>query len=242
MKRLLILGVFALAACGGGGGGGNSLPSAPRTPPTANTALPYYLPLANGNTWTFASGGKMVDMGSTTLTCTCPDNGGAMERIALYAPSSSAIGGSIFVTKNTPQGGTQLTNMVAVENDGNTNNLTIASTAAFTYGIPFMDDSPKQNESWTDGLGTTSTITSTGGTLTMGTSQIIDVATNQIASAGISWSFAKGVGFAMISSGGQSTGLASFAVNGATSMTSHRSVAFGHVGTPDFSIVKLLLR
>ena len=239
MKRFLLTGVFALTACGGGGG--NALPPAPKTPPTANTALPYYLPLAGGNTWTFASGGKMVDMGSSTLTCTCPDNGGAMERIAIYAPSSSAISGSIFVSKNTPAGGTQLTNMVAVENDGNTNNLTIASTAAFAYGIPFMDDSPKQSESWSDGLGTTSTITSIGGTATMGGSQIVDIATNQI-SAGITWSFAKGVGFTMISSGGQSTGLASFTVNTATSMTSARGAAFGHVGTPDFAILKTLLR
>lgn len=183
----------------------------------------------------------MVDMGSSTLTCTCPDNGGAMERIAIYAPSSSAISGSIFVSKNTPTGGTQLTNMVAVENDGNTNNLTIASTAAFAYGIPFMDDSPKQSESWSDGVATTSTITSIGGTAMMGGSQIVDVATNQI-SGSITWSFAKGVGFTMISSGGQSTGLASFTVNTATSMTSARGVASGHVGTPNFAILKMLLR
>lgn len=240
MKRFLILGIFALTACGGGGG--NSLPSTPQAPPIANSALPYYLPLASGNTWTFASGGKLVDMGSSTLTCTCPDNGGAMERIAIYAPGSSAISASIFVSKHTPQGGTQLTNMIAIENDGNTNNLTIASNAVFAYGIPFMDDSPTPNESWSDGLGTTSTITSTGGTATMGGSQILNVATNQINPGGISWSFAKGVGFTVISSGGQSTALASFTINAATSMTAARSVVYGHVGTPDFSALNALLR
>lgn len=240
MKRILLIGVLALAACGGGGG--NPLPSAPQAPAIANTSLSYYLPLASGNTWTFTTGGKLVDMGSNTLSCACLDNGGSMERIAVYGPGSSSISGSFFIAKHTPQGGTPITSMVAVENDGNTNNLVIASSSVFPYGIPFMDDSPTQGESWTDGVNT-STISSIGGTAAMGNSQIIDIAVDQISSAGITWSFAKGVGFASIASGSQTaTALSSFSVNTASSMTAAHAVATGHVGRLDLSMLKALLR
>lgn len=207
--------------------------------------------MASGNSWTFATGGKMVDMGSSVLQCTCPANGLTMERIALYAPGSSTIGSSFFFMKNTPTGGTQLTNMVGVENDAYANNVTIASSTTFPYGIPIMDDSPKQNESWSDGAGGISAITSVGVTLPLsGTTQVVNVATNQLSSpttSTITWSFAKGVGFAQIGVGSQTTTIATFSVN-ATSSTSYaistESVRpfYGHTGRIDVSSLSALFR
>lgn len=249
MKRLALLTVFGLAACGGGGGGGNS-GSTPPQPITriANTSLPYYLPMSAGNSWTFATGGKMVDIGSITLQCSCPENGAAIERIGLYPPNSTAPSGSFFFVKNTPNGGTQLTNLIGVENDAGTSNITLASSTQFPYGVPIMDDSPHQNESWNDGAGDLSTITSIGGTMMLANgSEVINVATDQITGSfsPITWSFAKGVGFTQIAVGTQSTSMTSFSVNTATSNSAARNAqsltaAQGHSGLIDLGLLEQL--
>jgi hypothetical protein len=242
MKRVIVLGVFVLTACGGGGGGNTAPPTPAPTPtphPIANTSSPFYLPLSTGNSWTFATGGKIVDTGSMTLSCSCPDNGGTMERLAVYSPGSSSVSDSLFFTKNTPSGGTQLTNMIGVENDAGTNNITIASTVQFPYGIPVMDDSPKANETWSDGVGDASTITSVGGTMVLPNGdQVINIAVDQITGNfnPITWAFAKGVGFTSIGAGAQSTTLTSFYVNAATSYAKARHsvrTAHGSPGRPD---------
>ena len=242
------IGLAFLTACGGGGGG--ATPPAPTTPPVANTPLSYYMPLAQGNSWTFSSGGRIVDMGSSTVVCSCPASGAKMEQIALYPPGSSTISGSFFFTKNTPSGGTQLTNYVGVENDAYTNNITIASTTQFPYGVPIMDDVPSVNEFWSDGLGDVSTITSVGGTLTLANgSQVNNIAVDQITggSSPITWGFAKGVGFTSIGAGTQSTSLTSFSVNVTTSASTGRRAAavtqfVAHSGVPDAaSVVRSLL-
>jgi len=145
MKRIVFIFAvsLALAGCGGGGGGGTPTIPAPTQPKIANTSLPYYLPLSSGNTWTFATGGKMVDLGALQVSCTCPANGSSAERIGLYSPGSSTVSSSFFFSKNTPSGGTQLTNLIGVENDSGVSNVTLVSSTQFPYGIPVMDDSPK---------------------------------------------------------------------------------------------------
>ena len=235
-----------LTACGGGGGGGGGGTGGGGgvTPPItiANTANVHYLPLANGNSWTFASGGKMVDMGTYTLTCSCPDNNGSMERIALYDPGAVTISGSFFFTKTLPssQFG-ELSNVVGVENDAGTNNIILASYAQFPNGLPVMDDSPSANEFWNDGHGDLSTITSVGGTMILpNQTEVINIATDQITGnfSPTTWSFAKGVGFTQIGVGAQSTSLTSFFINATTSLSvSGTRYARGSLGTIDAGAV-----
>lgn len=226
---LLILSAFALAACGGGGGGGGSTyVPAPQPTPIANTTLSYYLPLASGNSWTFATGGKMQDLGAATLSCTCPANGAQMERIVEYAPGSTTISGSMFFTKTAPAGQFgRLTNLIGVENDANTNNIAVASDSTYPNGMPVMDDQPSANEFWSD-TGTTSTITSVGGTMILpNNEEVIDIAQDQITGNfnPVTWSFAKGVGFTQIGVGNQSTMITSFFVNTSTSQSASRKPA-----------------
>lgn len=224
MKKLAILFAFALASCGsGGGGGGGPIPGGGSSMTTLNTAVPDYLPAASGNYWNFSTGARMVDGGSYTLTCSCPGDGVHMERIELYDPGSSTISSSFFFAKNTPEGGTQLTNMIGVENDSGTNNMTGSSTATYPYGEPVMDDSPRANEQWSDGSGDTSTIVSTGATLSISSSsQIVGVATDQMTGnySTITWGFAHGVGFTKIGVGTQTMNISSFYVNASTSTSS----------------------
>lgn len=213
-----------LAGCGGGGGGGNNS-GPPKGPSVANTSLSYYLPLAQGNSWTFASGGKMQDLGSATLPCTCPANGAQVERIGIYSPGSSAVSASFFFMKTPPSGQFgRLSNMIGVENDAYTNNITVASDSTYPNGMPVMDDNPSVNEFWSD-AGGTSTITSVGGTMTIPNNQeVIDIAVDQITGSfsPITWSFAKGVGFTQIGVGSQSTTITSFSVNTSTSQSAGR--------------------
>lgn len=213
----------------------------------ANTSLAVYLPLANGNYWTFATGGKLADMGSATLTCTCPANGYTMERIGMYSPGSQSVSASMFFTKNTPSGATQLTNLVGVENDPNTNNIVIASYASFPYGIPIMDDSPKANESWNDGAGDQSTITTVGGTMTLPSGAVVNsIATDELSGNfnPITWSFAKGVGFTSIGVGSSTTTLTTFYVNTTTSQSIMTAAPrfIGSPGRPDLSVLKTLFK
>jgi len=181
----------------------------------------------------------MVDMGSSTLSCGCPGNGDTMERIALYPPGSSTISSSFFFTKTPPSGQYgELSNIVGVENDSGTSNVTVISNVQFPNGVPVMDDSPSANEFWNDGAGDQSTITSVGGTLMLPSgSEVIDVAEDQITGSfsSITWDFARGVGFTQIGVGGQSTTLTSFSVNAASSMVrTSASHVRGEPGTIDF--------
>ncbi|HKU67359.1 MAG TPA: hypothetical protein VJP85_06275 [Candidatus Baltobacteraceae bacterium] len=228
MKRLCCIFTACIALAGCGGGGGTPSTPAPTAPPIANTSLPYYLPMSSGNTWTFASGGKLVDMGPMQIACACPANGSMMERIGLYSPGAQTLGASFFFAKHTPSGATQITSLIGDENDANTNNITLMSDTAFPYGIPVMDDSPALNESWNDGAGDASTITAVGGTMMLpDSSEIIDVATDRITGnfSAITWGFAKGVGFTSIGVGTQSTALASFTISTASSFVRTTGVA-----------------
>jgi hypothetical protein len=226
MKRALILGLFVLSACGGGGGGSSSAPPTPTPIPIANTSLSYFLPLANGNTWTFATGGKFVDVGGGTMGgCACPADGVKIEQIALYSPGSTSISGSFFFSKTSASGNFgPLTNILGIEQDANNNHITVISDSTYPSGFPIMDDVPSVNEYWIDN-GAQSTITSVGGTMYLpGGAKIINVANDQLTSSAetISWSLAKGVGFTGIGVGTQSTTITSFYVNTSTSTSESR--------------------
>jgi len=202
-----------LTGCGGGGGGSPT----PRT--VANTSSTHYLPLVEGDTWTFASGARIVDEGPLTLSCSCPDNGGLIEEMELFSPSATLLGTIFFASYTPSSGASLLTTLIGTEEPGATT-ATIASTTQMPYGPPIMDDHPTVGESWSDGLGDTSTITAVNGTIGISNNQeVIDVATDSVVSGStsFSWSFAKGVGFAAIAEGGSSTNLSSFSLTTAAS-------------------------
>ncbi|HEY0799133.1 MAG TPA: hypothetical protein VGD50_08280, partial [Candidatus Baltobacteraceae bacterium] len=183
------------------------------------TASAYYLPLNMGNTWTFTTGASFVDEGTVPLTCACPENGAIVEQVALLDPGSSSPGGYFYFAKYTPSGhASLLTTLIGIQPAGQ--NMTITSTVQTPDGLPIMDDSPAKGESWSDGLGDLSTIDAVGGTTTItGNQQLINVASDTITGSAtpLNWRFAKGVGFASISYGGQTTSLSSFTINAAQS-------------------------
>ena len=209
-----------LAACGGGGGGGTPVP-----PPQvfANTSLAFYLPLATGNTWTFASGGKIVDAGPSTFVCACSYNGQRVDRLDLIDPtgaySSSFLFSKFFDTSN---GGILTTVLVGTSPDHGTTR-SLFGTAANT-GIPVMNDAPVQGKSYTNS-GITATITSAGQTQGLPDGRFVNnVATGTLTQSGaqpIVFGFAQGVGFTSVAVGSQSTNLASFTVD----LTNSKSVA-----------------
>ena len=208
-----------LAIGGGGGGGGAALPP---PPVFANTSLPLYLPLATGNTWTFASGGKIVDAGPSTFACACSFNGQRVDRLDLTDPtgiySSSFLFSKYFDSSN---GGILTTVLVGTSPDHGTTR-SFFGTAANT-GIPVMNDAPVQGRSYTNS-GITATITSAGQTQPLPDGRFINnVATSTLSQSGaqnIVFGFAQGVGFTSIAVGSQSTNLASFVVD----MTNSKSV------------------
>jgi hypothetical protein len=226
---ICIAATVVLAGCGGGGSGSGSTPLT-----LANTSSNHYLPLSAGNTWTLASGGSLTDEGPITLSCSCPENGHAIERVDAFQPVSDGLVGSFYFAKYTPTGATsELTTLVGIEQAGATT-MTITSSASYPYGLSIMDDSPSAGESWNDSIGDISTINSVDGTMSIaGNQQIINVAADTISSSSSSssgsfgWSFAKGVGFAAISEGGQSTNLSSFSINAlqSTALAPRRVVA-----------------
>ncbi len=210
-----------LAACGGGGGGGGT----PLPPPQvfANTSLPLYLPLATGNTWTFQSGGKIVDAGPSTFACACSFNGQRVDRLDLIDPtgaySSSFLFSKYFDTSN---GGILTTVLVGTSPDHGTTRSFFGTPA--NTGIPVMNDAPVQGKSYTNS-GITATITSVGQTQALPDGRFVNnVATGTLSQSGaqnIVFGFAQGVGFTSVAVGSQSTNLASFSID----VTNSKSVA-----------------
>jgi len=207
------LAIALLAGCSGGGGGGSNSGGSggytPNGPIVYNTANIHYVPLASGNSWTFATGGRILDAGTYSLTCVCGVNGQTVEDVDLYDPQGTYSGTFILAkTTGTPQSTTLL---------GISSNHGTAITLLFTgtsYGLPFMDDAPSIGQGATVG-GETTTITNVGGTQPYSNGIINNVATDTItgASLDMAWSFARGVGFAAISEGGQSTQLVAFSID-----------------------------
>lgn len=265
MKRgfffiLLAFAAALTAACNSGGssnvpnGGGNPNPPpvtptpftspSPSITPTpvgtpANTALSFYMPLATGNTWTFQSGGKMVDRGSITLACNnCPGQGTSMDQVELLSPSGTS-GGFLFFTKQ-PSNGHLLTTLIGSQPPGQS--LIVLSDTLFPKGFPIMDDTPSLNEQWTDGTAS-STITAVGFTMTLlpSLAPVINNATDALSdsTAGeiITWSFAQGVGITYLSQSGASTWLSSFSIDTTNSHTMRIRSISGTAGRPDFASV-----
>lgn len=205
-----------VAACGGGGGGS----STPPVPPVANTSLTNYLPLATGNTWTFASGGRIVDVGSSSLQCSCAYNGGRIEGHDLTS-QSGAYGGTFLYAKaaGVEGSGAPITYLVGISQDhGQTIQLagSTSTNKGVIPGLGVMDDNPSVSETFMDTVGDTSTIGSVNQSVTYGGATYDNDATDTISGSGFSsivFGFARGVGYTNVSYQGQSTTLASFSVN-----------------------------
>ncbi|MDQ2818528.1 MAG: hypothetical protein M3T49_10045 [Candidatus Eremiobacteraeota bacterium] len=234
MKRFNLAAVIGLAiaaaACGGGGGG-----SSPGPPPIsyANTALPYYLPLAAGNQWKFANGGVIDDTGPSVLSCNgCAYDGGALEDLDVINPSG-AYALTFYFAKASPFG-TNDTFLVAFSSDhGSTITLIgpfVSGNVQVVPGIGVISDTPQVNQSWSDN-GLTSVIQSVGGTQSYGSNQQIkNIAVDTITGVNngqtqtITWGFAQGVGFTSINFNGQSALLTSFSVSTTGSHSAIRKV------------------
>ncbi len=212
-----------LAACGGGGGGNTPVPPPPQV--FANTSLSFYLPLATGNTWTFATGGKIVDSVSHTISCACLYNGRRSDSLDLIDPSGT-YGSSFIFTKffDGTNNGVLTTVLLGTSTDHGATVSYFGSGA--NIGIPVMNDAPVQGKSYTNS-GITATITSVGQTQALPDGRFVrNVATGKLTQSGaqdITFGFAQGVGFTSVAVGTQTTNLASFSVD----VTNSASVARG---------------
>ena len=229
MKALqtLFIAVVAvsLAACGGGGGGG-SRSTVPATVPPANTSLPYYVPLAAGNVWTFDNGGSFRDLGAGTLVCGgCAIQGTTIEAIGLVNASGTQSGIFYYAKGVYPYGvlaGRNITYLTGVSSDGGTT----IQLAAYSFdgripGLGAIDDTPTPGEYFSFASGAyngsaTATIDSVGGTQPYQNTTLTNVALTTLSSPAITpinFGFAQGVGFSSVSVQGATTKLTSFAVS-----------------------------
>jgi hypothetical protein len=244
-RRALTCAGFALfvplAACGGGGG--SSPVTTPVTPPTtppstvANTSATQYLPLGAGNTWTYTSGGSMRDLGSISLPCSgCAIQGIAIESIGVYSPAGTQAGIFYYSKGSYPSGtyaGHAVTYFNGLSKDGGITVLTLEySLDGKVPGVVVMDDAPTVGESFSFAAGAgsaifpaTSNITSIGGTQALGANTTINNVAQDLLSQSTStfgFGFARGVGFASITTGGTTLNLSSFSINAATAFDAKR--------------------
>ncbi len=214
------------AACGGGSGGGGGTV----TPPVqvfANTAVPFYLPLATGNTWNFSTGSKVVDGGSRTLNCTCTFNGRRIDHLDLIDPTG-VYGSSFIVSKyfDNANGGVLTSVLLGTSTD---HGATVSLFGDATHtGIPVMNDAPVQGQTYTNSAASlTSTISPVGQTQALPDGRFVrSVATDTLTSPGaqnIIFGFAQGVGFTSVGVGSQNSNIASFTVDTVNSASAARS-------------------
>jgi len=217
---------LVFAACGGGGGGGGG---GTVTPPQvfANTALPFYLPLATGNTWNFATGSKIVDGGSRTLSCTCTFNGRRVDHLDLIDPSG-VYGSSFIFSKfvDNSNGGVLTSVLVGTSTDHGAT-VSIFGNATNT-GVSVMNDAPVQGQVYTNSAAAiTTTISPVGQTQSLPDGRFIrNVATATLTSPGaqnIVFGLAQGVGFTSVGVGSQSSNVTSFTVDTVSSASAARS-------------------
>jgi hypothetical protein len=213
--------VSALAACGGGSSGGGGGSVSPGGTVFANTSSAFYMPVHPGNTWTFTSGGKMVDAAPGTLVCSCTLNGTRYERIDLFDPTG-AYGSSFLFTKyaDALNGSVLTTALVGTSTDRG------ATITPFSSGrMPVMNDAPVSGYVYQLNGGT-STITSAGQVQTLSDGRSIrNVANDTVSAPGvqsISFGFAQGVGVTMVGVGMQTTPLASFSIDAVNSTSEAR--------------------
>ncbi len=237
-----LCGALALAACSG-----SSNPFGPSPTPqnVANTSLPYYLPLAQGNSWTFDDGEVINDTGSGQFSCSCPANGINVEELDI-SDSGGTYEGSLYFNKQT-SGGRALTDFLGTSSSQGTG-IDYISTPNYPDGLPAMDDSPYSGESWTDENGDRSTIGSVGQTVNLSNGQVaINVAQDTFAAASaansFNWQFGQGIGFVTISSTTGSTTLSAFNVDTVNSYSvKHRTFRGSRALTPaDLAIVRKLV-
>jgi hypothetical protein len=227
--------IALLAAGCSSGGGSSATPPAPTptpTPSVANTSSSAYLPLYAGNAWTFGTGGKIVDAGSLTLSCTCPQNGKTFEVHDFYSPAGAYTGSFVIGKGAWPLSGSlqghRITYLVGTTtNHGSTITLTFESLDGTVPGYPLMDDSPSSGEVFSlTSLGgnATTTFTSIGGIQPYGSSQIINnIADTIVTASGLSTpiaiAMAKGAGYTSISENNQTAQLSAFTINAAQSQS-----------------------
>ena len=187
----------------------------PPPPVYANTALPFYLPLATGNTWIFASGGKIVDGSKRTISCTCVYNGVRSDSLDLIDPSG-AYGSSFIFTKFYDQANNGALTIVLLGTSTDHGATVSYFGSGSNIGIPVMNDAPTQGKSYTN-AGITATITSVDQTQGLRDGRVIrSVATGALTQSGSStivFGFAQGVGFTSVAVGSQTTNLMSFTVD-----------------------------
>ena len=232
MKLLRFIAPALCAALGLASCTGSGSPFGPSPTPTpqnlANTSLPFYLPLADGNSWTFDDGESINDTGSGKVSCSCPANGISIEELDLDS-SSGSYEGSLYFDKQTSNG-RNLTDFFGTSTSRGSN-LSYISTPNYPDGLPIMDDNPF-SESWTDENGDTSTIGSVGQTVTLANGQeAINVASDTLSSGtthtNFSWQFGQGLGFVTITSGGTTATLSSFNINTTSSFSRMRRASQG---------------
>ncbi len=219
-----------LAACSGGGS------ATPNLTKTANTNVPGYLPFGSGDEWTFSTGATITDKGSSILSgCACGlDGGTTVERMDLATSSGSYVG-SLIYAKGTwalaPYAGHALTYLVGLSEDEGTTVAPFFYSADLTVpGVPAIDDAPVANEAFTlpppSGTGNGSmTITSVGGTQTLGAENIIKVAATTLTGDGstTNFNYAPGVGFTYVVLASGPMTLSSFSLAGASAASIARS-------------------
>jgi hypothetical protein len=248
MRRLAVsftvLSALALAGCGGGGGGGTGGGGgggAPPAPVYANTASQFYLPLHNGNSWTFNSGGSIRDTGPTLVSCNCTINGTTVEALNLVEPDGATVSGTLYFAKAQSSHSSVLSVLVGLANPGEPMEIV---TDGVTYGIPIMDDAAVQGESWTL-AGETSTITSVGATQSYpGGETIRSVNSDTLSdtSGTISFGFAQGVGFTSLIDSGETITLTAFSIDVADSQSLRPLRTVRASGTARASTVGAVLR
>ena len=224
-RSAMVLAVAALAACGGGGGGGGGV-----TPPTTtvvNTSSPFYLPSKAGNRWVFSTNGSINDAGRFTTNCGgCTIQGLATEGMDIIDTSGTYNTTFFFAKTASGQTSGTIDTLIGTSTNHGTN-VSLISDGAGHYGIPVNDSAAFVGETWSNGGGT-STITAVNGSQPYGTNGVIQsINTDHLTGSGldITWSFARGVGFASVVASGQTTTLTSFTVDAANSLSAGRSAA-----------------
>ena len=189
--------------------------------------MPFYLPLVPGNTWTFATGSKIIDGGTRTLSCTCTFNGRRIDHLDLIDPSG-VYGSSFIFSKffDNTNGGVLTSVLVGTSTDHGAT-ISLFGDATNT-GIPVLNDAPVQGKTYTNSVASiTSTISPVGQTQPLPDGRFIrNVATDTLTSPGaqnIVFSLAQGVGFTAVGVGSQTTNVSSFTIDTVNSASAARS-------------------
>ncbi len=217
---------LAISACGGGGGGGGGSVIPPPTVVFANTSSPLYLPLTPGNSWTFSSGSKFVDVAKAVASCPSPCifNGHRYDRIDLLDPSGAYSSSFLFTKFFDTSNNNVLTSVLLGTSPDHGQTISFLGSNT-NPGIPIMNDSPTQGKTYSAN-GITSQITAVGQTQPLPDGRTIqnigiDLLT-QSGAQNITFGLAQGVGLTSIAVGTQNATLTTFTIDVANSASEAR--------------------